>query len=182
MRVRGLKPSSNVWTISNLAVAPRAGAWIETRNIHIRGSLDRVAPRAGAWIETVWGILKSFKVSVAPRAGAWIETFSRVFNKDWIRSHPVRVRGLKLILVYVYTLRLLVAPRAGAWIETDGTSIDVSTSDVAPRAGAWIETLLLIFKKLKLFVAPRAGAWIETKDLWDSAKNEASRTPCGCVD
>ena len=37
--------------------------------------LDRVAPRAGAWIETRigWSMFKRHD-SVAPRAGAWIET------------------------------------------------------------------------------------------------------------
>ena len=35
------------------AVAPRAGAWIETENNTIRSNAkQQVAPRAGAWIET----------------------------------------------------------------------------------------------------------------------------------
>ena len=33
-------------------VAPRAGAWIETRTIQAADSSIQVAPRAGAWIET----------------------------------------------------------------------------------------------------------------------------------
>ena len=34
------------------AVAPRAGAWIETRDSRGLGCAALVAPRAGAWIET----------------------------------------------------------------------------------------------------------------------------------
>ena len=35
-----------------LPVAPRAGAWIETRLMASAWQTRRVAPRAGAWIET----------------------------------------------------------------------------------------------------------------------------------
>ena len=35
-----------------IAVAPRAGAWIETISLSLPTSLSLVAPRAGAWIET----------------------------------------------------------------------------------------------------------------------------------
>ncbi len=34
-------------------VAPRAGAWIETKKEYEEELKDGVAPRAGAWIETV---------------------------------------------------------------------------------------------------------------------------------
>ena len=79
-----------------MAVAPHAGAWIETIwQCHIyrrqkslpmreRGlKLDAmegiffhsvVAPHAGAWIETFIAIWLSRVFSVAPHAGAWIET------------------------------------------------------------------------------------------------------------
>ena len=43
-------------------------------------------------------------------------TFSSLLS---IRSHPVRVRGLKLELQNVLIKRTIVAPRAGAWIETN---------------------------------------------------------------
>ncbi len=36
-----------------LAVAPRAGAWIETSIFRNTRLILKVAPRAGAWIETV---------------------------------------------------------------------------------------------------------------------------------
>jgi len=55
-------------------VAPRAGAWIETRIIGQIYLLTYVAPRAGAWIETSLSTTNTQSKSVAPRAGAWIET------------------------------------------------------------------------------------------------------------
>ncbi len=57
-----------------------------------------VAPRAGAWIETENKNGKKIENSkVAPRAGAWIETLCLNREKFGERSHPVRVRGLKLV-------------------------------------------------------------------------------------
>ena len=56
---------------------------------------------------------------VAPRAGAWIETSTRQeIKKRLLPSHPVRVRGLKLIEMQGFPKPEVVAPRAGAWIET----------------------------------------------------------------
>ena len=60
--------------------------------------LFSVAPRVGAWIETLILILGERLGEVAPRVGAWIET--NIFELKSIReqkSHPVWVRGLKLV-------------------------------------------------------------------------------------
>ena len=73
MRVRGLK-RSHATQILLYAVAPRAGAWIETCELVSALVHVLVAPRAGAWIETVDGGRSSGQDMVAPRAGAWIET------------------------------------------------------------------------------------------------------------
>ncbi len=58
----------------------------------------RVAPRAGAWIETAVSAPASTPFVVAPRAGAWIETQAILDKYKEIKSHPVRVRGLKPLL------------------------------------------------------------------------------------
>ena len=52
----------------------------------------------GAWIETE-KLQKTNKVTfVAPRVGAWIETLvMRYLDTGEEKSHPVWVRGLKLI-------------------------------------------------------------------------------------
>ena len=55
-------------------VAPRVGAWIETKNIASVYDPSKVAPRVGAWIET-------------SNTQNWDTTASM--------SHPVWVRGLK---------------------------------------------------------------------------------------
>ncbi len=57
------------------AVAPRVGAWIETRyEQHPDGRCRDVAPRVGAWIETTRIRSRRRFTEVAPRVGAWIET------------------------------------------------------------------------------------------------------------
>ena len=53
MRVRGLKRDLAPRYLAAVAVAPRAGAWIETPGVCGKGRFNRVAPRAGAWIETL---------------------------------------------------------------------------------------------------------------------------------
>ena len=99
-------------------------------------------------------------------------------------SHPVWVRGLKLIFHRYIAQAVLVAPRVGAWIETtiEGVNLlslsshpvwvrglkhsrkgrSIQGSGVAPRVGAWIETSLLGNFFTPVGVAPRVGAWIET--------------------
>ena len=102
MRVRGLKQVKKVGENSDYYVAPRAGAWIETDLSVEEHNLIYVAPRAGAWIETISANCCSNSQKVAPRAGAWIETTVNCANNYSIRSHPVRVRGLKLGIKDIY--------------------------------------------------------------------------------
>ena len=56
------------------AVAPLAGAWIETPVSIVHRCPKNVAPLAGAWIETCANIIEPKIAVVAPLAGAWIET------------------------------------------------------------------------------------------------------------
>ena len=51
----------------------------------------------GAWIETERKPGQCFKSAVAPRVGAWIETFPLHYRGNAYMSHPVWVRGLKLV-------------------------------------------------------------------------------------
>ena len=60
--------------MDNNAVAPHAGAWIETRKWILSRMNPKVAPHAGAWIETHLHLFKLNFNNVAPHAGAWIET------------------------------------------------------------------------------------------------------------
>ena len=98
---------------------------------------------------------------VAPRVGAWIETFGRFCVEFGGKSHPVWVRGLKLVGRSVSKHRIMF---------------------VAPRVGAWIETMMKSIKLVRKSVAPRVGAWIETHASAGYSRAQTGRTPCGCVD
>ena len=52
-RARGLKLTCIAFNAPITAVAPRAGAWIETQPPSRLHKIPQVAPRAGAWIETL---------------------------------------------------------------------------------------------------------------------------------
>ena len=78
-------------------VAPRVGAWIETYYQPLTKDIMAVAPRVGAWIETVNYTRQLDCRNVAPRVGAWIETNVRSHLNIEGLSHPVWVRGLKLL-------------------------------------------------------------------------------------
>ena len=58
----------------------------------------------------------------------------------FFRSHPMRVRGLKPVRLAQKTCYQRVAPHAGAWIETPTDGSYFQAGNVAPHAGAWIET------------------------------------------
>ena len=63
-----------------------------------------VAPRVGAWIETRTCPLTRLQNNVAPRVGAWIETSIAVVAVCTVPSHPVWVRGLKLAKILLELL------------------------------------------------------------------------------
>ena len=83
-------------------------------------------------------------------------------------SHPVWVRGLKLVRSITRISVNNVAPRVGAWIETLHLCGSMAAYPVAPRVGAWIETYNIIIMCTISNVAPRVGAWIETLHLCGS--------------
>ena len=74
---RGLKLLATVKTAACCLVAPRVGAWIETKKE--KNSLS--------------------SKDVAPRVGAWIETQATDSPNDIIKSRPVWARGLKPFIV-----------------------------------------------------------------------------------
>ena len=117
MRVRGLKFLDDVYESRPQGVALHAGAWIE---IVLRGY--------------GWSIR-----TVALHAGAWIEMKRCPMRVCRLRSHSMRVRGLKLLLVTGIGLLVGVALHAGAWIEIENDRCDWNPQSVALHAGAWIE-------------------------------------------
>ena len=97
MWVRGLKQVPARSESGERSVAPRVGAWIETYAPLTDSIRLGVAPRVGAWIETEKKMWASIDVMVAPRVGAWIETVWLYKAGGSVLSHPVWVRGLKLL-------------------------------------------------------------------------------------
>ena len=83
MWVRGLKLRCDSFSLNTLSVAPYVGAWIETR----RSSEDRLS------------------VIVAPYVGAWIETRQDAHLQQGTLSHPMWVRGLKLVTALTALIR-----------------------------------------------------------------------------
>ena len=80
-----------------MPVAPFTGAWIETFSIRSERPMKKmVAPFTGAWIETFTNRCSSNNLCVAPFTGAWIETEKMKELGTDLKSHPSRVRGLKL--------------------------------------------------------------------------------------
>ena len=55
-------------------------------------------------------------------------------------SHPIRVRGLKLVINKVLMIGIFVASYTGAWIETNLKTKCTIGKVVASYTGAWIET------------------------------------------
>ena len=72
-RERGLKFKVNKKLLTNVTVAPFAGAWIEILSPTLKGDGSDVAPFAGAWIEITSDTINRQLSPVAPFAGAWIE-------------------------------------------------------------------------------------------------------------
>ena len=94
------------------------GAWIETIKTRKKVYERIVAPYVGAWIETANQSNTAAALNVAPYVGAWIETTLLGYCKISDMSHPMWVRGLKLLLLIILMMRAQVAPYVGAWIET----------------------------------------------------------------
>ena len=70
-----------------------------------------VAPLAGAWIETSFSVSFHPLLRVAPLAGAWIETLIRTPKPSTFSSRPSRARGLKRAMLVREIERRSRAPR-----------------------------------------------------------------------
>ena len=78
-----------------------------------------VAPRAGAWIETkITACEYSVALKSRPVRARGLKLSKTDVKDTSLASRPVRARGLKHGELSQLAKRVLVAPRAGAWIET----------------------------------------------------------------
>ena len=161
LRVRGLKHYKSIDKHEKAKVASFTGAWIET-------------PISDGYEVRPW---------VASFTGAWIETSPSLSPYQTDKSHPLRVRGLKLLEI-LHHPPLWVASFTGAWIETmmnlSFSNLTMSRilygcvdwnhhgihdnyeCDVASFTGAWIETCHHRKVYRQSNVASFTGAWIET--------------------
>ena len=184
-RGRGSKQVQGIRQLGERTVAPRAGAWIETRPA-VGTSRGCVAPRAGAWIETsAWrrdpseggrpprgGVDRNY-LDAPPRAGGACRPPRGGVDRNCIQRatapadgrRPPRGGVDRNTAALTARVKLGVAPRAGAWIET-GSTIRTSRSARSPPArgrGSKHEVVGSFAGRSR--VAPRAGAWIETRRL-----------------
>ena len=105
---------------------------------------------------------------------------------DKFKSHPMRVRGLKLLL-FAFVQHFFVAPHAGAWIETTPDVGGRHFKESHPMRVRGLKPLRVVYlvrlelshpmrvrglklqpkQKLDIIgVAPHAGAWIETLQVY----------------
>ena len=94
MQVRELKPIEST-ALTVRAVAPHAGAWIETcKSLEVWNYLrGRTSCRCVNW--NLYCLFEYFNQAVAPHAGAWIETSCSVVPDGRSQSHLMQVRELK---------------------------------------------------------------------------------------
>ena len=162
-------------------VAPRAGAWIETRSPDRRSPPTKRRPPCGGVDRNGQCARRRGKLpgrppcggvdrnghrthgvrfgEVAPRAGAWIETCPEPSANRSHRSPPVRGRGSK---------RQQVVRRRNAGRR--------------PPCGGVDRNLVAGVEVRQRLVAPRAGAWIETRWIIPRCGQSGRRPPCGGVD
>ena len=203
MWVRGLKHQNNQrvgWSVTSHPMWVRGLKLMHPFNTL---QLCHVAPYVGAWIETFACAVAGLQNIVAPYVGAWIETRAGIAGKGVGVSHPMWVRGLKLLQTAQTAAACPVAPYVGAWIETPVGACNYLPRHVAPYVGAWIETYCALDANQIKSVAPYVGAWIETDTflinsyhdmshpMWvrglkplsrAAPPSAACRTLCGCVD
>ncbi len=81
-------------------------------------TMSAVAPHAGAWIETGLQQTECQVLSSPPMRGRGLKPRRTDILRMTGGSPPMRGRGLKLHTIESVPRESLVAPHAGAWIET----------------------------------------------------------------
>ena len=124
------------------------------------------------------------KQDVAPHAGAWIETRNSLKMVHITRSHPTRVRGLKLVKYSVLLPTTTVAPHAGAWIETlPGVYRAKGEPGSHPTRVRGLKQTLLMSTWTTLLVShPTRVRGLKRPHNTPYYYPTARRTPRGCVD
>ena len=160
-RARGLKPYTIDCAAIAFAVAPLAGAWIETVEAANQRQQAASRPSRARGLKHRQSRIAVYHTDVAPLAGAWIET----------------CRGR------LHFAGVIVAPLAGAWIETRADRHHHVALAVAPLAGAWIETQQrTLFRRYGLRSRPSRARGLKLKGRDYDNLQEIGRAPRGRVD
>ena len=162
MWVRGLKQKITVNTNMRQISRTPCGCvdWNSERKSK-RGN-NNVAPHVGAWIETNFIIKIAIWFDVAPHVGAWIETSEPWASALFEMSHPMWVRGLKLLIRLIDVGNLLSHPM---WVRGLKQKHYQFSNHLRTSHPMWVRGLKLFRFCASLFkkeVAPHVGAWIET--------------------
>ena len=177
-RERGSKRPTLRHRDATRAVAPRAGAWIETRpwrRSHV--GRDRRSPR-GSVDRNFYGSYNwPGAKSRSPRGSVDRNTLTRRRFCRSVRSLPARERGSKPINGGDHSADALSLPARERGSKQGKMAGAVAKNCVAPRAGAWIETFMAVPLNQVPQVAPRAGAWIETCNNPDGGIGAAQVAP-----
>ena len=79
-------------------------------------------------------------------------------------SHPMRVRGLKPLIIKFFAGISYVAPHAGAWIETLNNKIGIYRHNMShPMRVRGLKHPPYFVNLINNIVAPHVGVWIETE-------------------
>ncbi len=96
--------------MAEIAVAPFAGAWIETAEKVETAKFKESLPSRERGLKHVVAYATYTDEKVAPFAGAWIETTKDTTTTEQKRSLPSRERGLKLLMLALKHYRLMSLP------------------------------------------------------------------------
>ena len=124
----------------SLAVAPFAGAWIETFRVLPRNPPLLSRPSRARGLKHVGLVCRHLLAVVAPFAGAWIETLATRGKSLLTASRPSRARGLKLDHRILEAKVLRSRPSRARGLKQNRLEGRGGGDGVAPFAGAWIET------------------------------------------
>ena len=99
----------------------------------------------GAWIETKILGIASYLNGSHP---VWVRGLKLLYIiVEFLlhKSHPVWVRGLKHIVVNILNHLILSHPVWVRGLKPSGSFFYAPVVDVAPRVGAWIETIIRVW-------------------------------------
>ncbi|QDJ09037.1 hypothetical protein HVPorG_04866 [Roseomonas mucosa] len=160
VRERGSKQGTRSVRPDRHAVAPRAGAWIETTP----GQTARPAPPSLPVRER-----GSKRPAGQADQGAGRRSPCGSVDRNGKVKRVVKAAGG-------------VAPRAGAWIETWCSAPLTTAPVVAPRAGAWIETPTTCRARRRAWSLPVRERGSKLLGARQGPPQTSGRSPCGSVD